>query len=129
MTNPNTGTPIQIAVPEALAGGDRFSAELDAWDDTTSADEQARTGRRLAADLDRAAEYGRALWHQLETVTAYLREDIAHADIATGMLADDDRRHAWAELYGRTLSLLAGPRGDSGFGAEQALLELQHLEH
>jgi hypothetical protein len=126
MTNPNNGTPVQMRVPELLEGNAQFAAEIESWDESTSAAQASRTARRLCAELDRSAGYGRALWHQLAEVSTYLREDIAHAGTDAGLLLDEQRRGRWAELYGRTLSLLAGAQGDSGFGEEQARLELQN---
>jgi hypothetical protein len=129
MTNPETGRPVDLVMPELLAGVGRFG-ELGDLDELTDPAELARVLQRVAMELDRCAEYGQRLWHQLRAVETYLREDVAQADLsgATGGRAGDDAHRRWAEVYGSTLSLLAGPRGDSGYGQQQAQLELQNVD-
>lgn len=122
MTNPNDGLPVTMPVPEVLEGSNPFVPELDRWDDGTTANEMMHTVRRMATHLDAASAYGKQLWHHLERVATYLREDIAHG---TGEVAGG--RERWAQLYATTLQLLSSPHGDNGFGAEQAQLELQNL--
>lgn len=131
MTNPNTGAPVAMRIPELLEGADPLSAEIDSWDESMGATELLPIVRRLSTGLDRSAAYGRSLWRQLELVATYLREDIAHGAATEGMdaiLLDERQRGRWAEVYSSTLSLLASSRGDSGYGREQAQLELQNFD-
>ncbi len=128
MTNPNNGRPVQMPMPEIIAGSERLAVQFESWDETTTVSEATDMVRRLAKELDRCSAYASQMWHQLDHLAAYLREDIARNSGVQTVLRDDSQRTKWADLYATTLSLLAGARGDNGFGAEQAHSELQRLD-
>jgi hypothetical protein len=129
MTNSETGRPVDLVMPELLEGVGGFG-ELGELDEHSDPAELARIVQRLATQLDRCAEYGQRLWQQLRVVETYLRDDVARADLsgATRVLAGENAHRRWAEIYGSTLSMLAGARGDSGYGQQQAQLELQNVD-
>jgi hypothetical protein len=85
-----------------------------------------------ASGHDPVAEYARQLWRTLSEAVKYLRDDIARAtsepDTAgpTPLLGTDDQWGAWAAVYARALSVLAGPAGDEGYGEQEARLEYQN---
>jgi hypothetical protein len=87
---------------------------------------------RLKLALDDSCEYARQLWHQLDEVRAYLvrslPDDPQRPDAerrATSPTGPDDEAGwtDWMKTYASVISSLCGPRGDSGFGADEARKE------
>lgn len=82
----------------------------------------------LADELRESCAYGRALWEQLNAVRRYLVDSLprpAEAGAALGGAHptgrdDIDGWQAWFDTYAAVVSILEGPRGDSGFGRDEA---------
>jgi hypothetical protein len=78
------------------------------------------------------AVYARQLWTELDRVARYLREHVAGGGDgpllanSTPLLATEEQWAQWREIYGATLSVLAGPAGDQGYGEQEAQLAYQH---
>jgi hypothetical protein len=77
-------------------------------------------------------QYARQLWTELDGVARYLQEQVAHggggpvvAD-SSSLLTTDEQWQAWQAIYAKVLSVLAGPKGDQGYGSQQAQLEYQN---
>jgi len=117
-----------IPTPELLDPGRLLT---DDRDDLTVTEHRSRN-EQLAAALRDSCEYAQALWHQLDEVRAYLVRSLPddpqrtdarrHATAPTG--PDDDAGwDDWMATYAAVTSVLCGPRGDSGFGADAARSE------
>jgi hypothetical protein len=98
-------------------------------DPATSSEAGPGVDRR--AENDRLAAYARQLWSELDRVSQYLRDQVAGGGSGpvlaetTPLLTSNDQWLQWREVYAQTLSTLAGPAGDQGYGAEQAQLLYQ----
>ncbi len=129
MTNPNNGETVKMTIPELLDGTNPYAPDVATVAESTDSGELLSTARKLSAALDRSADYGLTLWKQLEVVATYLREDIAHARVSderATLLQTEQQRRRWQQVYSEVLSALAGPGGDSGYGEQQARLEMQN---
>jgi len=125
MTDPNTGEPAEIAIPELLEADRSIRLGGSVLDDASADPAEIRKlNQTLEQALVETAAYGRALWLELREVADYLREEVAHGGAEAAPLPRSDTQwQAWKERYAHVLSALAGPHGDSGYGAEQAELE------
>ena len=88
----------------------------------------------IEAQFAKACDYGQALWRELDLVRHQLvamLPDVDADDDARRFLAaprgpdDDEGWDTWRSLYAGVTSALAGPRGDSGFGRQEAAQEAQ----
>jgi len=86
----------------------------------------------LQEALDSACQYGKTLWQQVESLRAYLLASLPpdprvpgpHQSAASPTGPDDEQGwQRWMAAYAAATSALAGPQGDSGFGARQARQE------
>lgn len=110
--------PIEIPLPSTL---DSQRGHLA----SSGSEEQRREAVQQA--YAEATEYGRQLWHRLDEIRTYLLESAP----TTGRSAarptgpDDDAGWlAWQRAYADVTTVLAGPRGDSGFGEQEAVREV-----
>ena len=79
-------------------------------------------------ELRESCAYGRALWDQLNAVRHYLVDSLPHPATAGAPLdgahpsgrGDLEGWQAWMDTYAAVVSVLEGPRGDSGFGHDEA---------
>lgn len=92
-------------------------------------DEHRDRARQYASALHDSCEYAQRLWHQLDDVRGYLRrclpDDPSRPDahrFRTAPTGPDDEQgwQDWMSTYAEVTSALAGPRGDSGYGEEEA---------
>jgi hypothetical protein len=93
-------------------------------------DEAERDAAKASAD-EPITEYARELWSALDEVAEYLRDDLARGGAARpgsapSVLVTPDQWQEWAEVYAAILSVLAGPKGDEGYGEQEARLEYQN---
>lgn len=107
-----------IALPDVL-DAERPGAIANGGDGA-----DAGTPPHVEKALRDACDYGRRLWMELDAARTYLYR------VADGKAARLPTAEAWEE-WGRRLiavsSLLAGPHGDSGYGAAEAhRIALQH---
>jgi hypothetical protein len=112
-----------IPQPEVLdpdrIGGNRDSMSFAEHRDLAS---------RLDGELRQTCAYARALWEELDAVRHYLVESLprpAGSGSALGGAAptgplDDQGWQAWMGVYSTVVSTLEGPRGDAGFGMDEA---------
>ena len=114
-----------IPRPELLDPARALSNERD---DFTVADHKARS-QLLADALKDSCEYAQQLWEELDGVRAYLvralPDDPGRADARRGATAptgpdDEEGWTDWMATYAAVTSVMCGPHGDSGFGADQA---------
>lgn len=105
----------EIPRPEVL---DAHRTLGDTREDFTLEDHRSRA-QLLASALDEACGYASALWDTSARMRTYLHEHTPDDP------ADDAAWSAWQDAYAATVSILCGPRGDSGFGASQAQLVAQ----
>jgi hypothetical protein len=114
-----------IPRPELLDPGRMLTEDRDDF----TIDEHRNRANLLATALEDSCRYAQALWEQLDEVRAYLvrclpddpqRPDARrHATAPTG--PDDDAGwDDWMATYAAVTSVLCGPHGDSGFGADEA---------
>lgn len=100
-------------------------AVLDADAVDTPAEALSAEERYERSDRARraAVEYGRQLWQQVDELRRYLLNCVpAHADDVARPAGPDDEPGwaAWQRAYAGATSVLAGPRGDNGFGGQEA---------
>ena len=96
--------------------------------DSMSFSEQRSAADRLARELRESCAYGRALWEQLDAVRRYLVDSLPRPAQPGAPLGGahptgrDDLAgwQAWIDTYAAVVSVLEGPRGDSGFGRDEA---------
>jgi hypothetical protein len=96
--------------------------------DSGSAAERRDISQRLVRELNESCAYGRALWQQLDAVRHYLVDSLPHPAQAGAPLdgarpagrEDIEGWQAWMDTYAAVVSVLEGPRGDSGFGHDEA---------
>lgn len=99
-----------IPMPEVL------DAERDVggrYDQQPLDDSEVRE-QMLRSALAASCGYGQQLWNQLTSVRSYL---VATVPSAT---AGDDEWERWRTAYTTVTCQLAGPHGDSGYGAQEA---------
>jgi len=123
MTDPDTDAPVEFPLPQVLEGtgtDELRDADLDAGP------LPAEQARALARRLDETAEYGRTLWEQLRRIADYLREEVARGGAAGQPLPrSEEQWQRWRACYAQALTALAGPRGDEGYGEQEAEVELR----
>jgi hypothetical protein len=120
-------TPIplpEVLEPDCLRSQQEASAEEDVRDRLFQVE-------RALAD---ACEYGRTLWQVVDSLRSYLLRSLPPdprsprpARIGAAPTGPDDEEgwQDWMAAYAETHAVLAGPRGDSGFGVEEAEREAQ----
>src|SRR3954470_23079325 len=117
-----------IPEPELLDPGRMLTDDRD----DLSATEHRDRAKQLAAALEDSCRYAQQLWHQLDEVRGYLQrslpDDPQHADARRAATAptgpdDDEGWQDWMSTYAAVTSVLCGPHGDSGFGADEARRE------
>jgi hypothetical protein len=118
---------VDIPMPRLLTEGVDTPTDRD-----PSTSSEGKPGAGPPAESERVAAYARQLWSELESVSRYLREQVASggsgpvlAD-STPLLTNDEQWLHWRQAYAQALSTLAGPAGDEGYGAEQAQLLYQN---
>lgn len=119
-----------IAIPE-LAMLDIEALNLPPeGQDSYSAEQYAH----IAGALRRTTAYARMLWADLDAMRRYLLQSLPPDPRLPGPVAlgasptgpDDEQGWArWCAAYAEVTSVLAGPRGDSGFGESEARREAQ----
>ena len=78
------------------------------------------------------ADYARKLWAVLDQAAEYLLEQVARGGSGPvlarpeSLLTTEEQWQHWCEIYAAALSVLAGPVGDEGYGAQEARLEYQN---
>jgi len=114
-----------IPEPELL---DASRMLTDDRDDFTITEHRNRANM-LADALQDSCRYAQQLWHELDDVRRYLlrclpddpqRPDARRTATAPTGPDDDAGWSDWIATYAAVTSVLCGPHGDSGFGAEQA---------
>jgi hypothetical protein len=121
--------PKPIPLPEVLEP-DCLRGQQEA---TTEQDVQGRLNQVERALAD-ACDYGRTLWQDIDSLRSYLLHSLPPDPrsprpdrIGAAPTGPDDEAgwQDWMAAYAETHSALAGPRGDSGFGVEEARYEAQ----
>jgi hypothetical protein len=113
----------EIPQPEVL-DPERFGGNRD----SRSFAEHRDLAARLTTELRETCAYARTLWQELDAVRHYLVDSLprpAGSGRTLGGAAptgphDDNGWRAWVGVYASVVSILEGPRGDSGFGADEA---------
>lgn len=113
-----------IPQPEVL-DPDRIGTNRDTM---SSSQQHHELAERVIAELRESCAYGRALWEQLNAVRHYLVESLPRPAESGAPLGGahptghDDVAgwQAWFDTYAAVVSILEGPRGDSGFGRDEA---------
>jgi hypothetical protein len=115
----------EIPPPETLSAERLGSQQKDA----TSTREQRERAERLATELRDTCAYAQMLWDRLNVVRRYLVQSLpapsASGPGGIGCAAprgrdDEQGWRAWLDIYADVTATLAGPRGDSGFAADEA---------
>jgi hypothetical protein len=96
--------------------------------DTMSSSDHGDLADRLRRELHDTCAYGQALWQELNAVRRYLVDSLPRpADTGAPLGAahptgrdDIGGWQAWFDRYAAVVSVLEGPRGDSGFGRDEA---------
>jgi hypothetical protein len=125
---------IHIPMPSLLTDPNGSSSDRDPATSHEHAPIEGRPARDPSdVELEEPlARYARLLWAELDRVSHYLREQVAGGGDgpllanATPLLVTEEQWTKWREVYGGALSVLAGPAGDNGYGAEEAQLAYQH---
>jgi hypothetical protein len=100
--------------------------------DDLSVTEHRNRSKLLAEALEDSCRYAQQLWHELDDVRGYLvrclPDDPQRPDAQRGATAptgpdDEQGWNDWMGTYASVTSVLAGPHGDSGFGADEARRE------
>jgi hypothetical protein len=89
------------------------ASRMDTDDREFTFEQHRDRAAELAAALRDSCAYGEQLWQQLVGVREYLAGSVPAAQ-------DDARWRSWSEVYAAVVGTLAGPHGDSGFGADEA---------
>ena len=71
----------------------------------------------------RIADYGRQLWDELLVVREYLADSTASGAARPSNPGDDEGWDRWTAVSAGVGRVLSGPRGDSGFAADEARAE------
>jgi hypothetical protein len=98
-----------------------------------SIDEHRARAAEMAKALKAMSEYGTMLWEHLDLARHYLYESLPsdprdpgpgpHVSASPTGPDDDQGWTRWVSTYSLVTSALAGPHGDSGFGASEAKRE------
>jgi hypothetical protein len=121
---------VRIPMPSLLA--DRADTPSNR-DPATSSEASPVTDRSVGNE--RVVAYARLLWSELDRVGDYLRDHVGGGGSGPVLaqtepiLTNDDQWQRWSEIYAQTLTTLAGPAGDQGYGAEQAQLLYDAADH
>ncbi|MGH3264287.1 MAG: hypothetical protein ACRDNS_20090 [Trebonia sp.] len=109
----------QISRPTVLdaSGAESIASEEDAAHFRPVSD--AQHVKEVIAELSQGCNYGAALWEELDRERAYLLE-LAGDGGKPSVLRGGDDWEAWAHRFAEVTSALAGPTGDSGYGAGEA---------
>ena len=100
----------------------------DDRDDLTLIEHRTRANL-LAQALEDSCRYAQQLWHQLDAARGYLlrslpddpqRPDARRTATAPTGPGDEAGWNDWMATYAAVTSVLCGPHGDSGFGADEA---------
>jgi hypothetical protein len=120
-----------IPMPEVLDPDRMHPSDAD----PASRDDEDRAAT-LTGELRRTCEYARSLWDQLQNVREYLVASLPDGPDPDGArartsatptgTADDEGWQRWTATYAAVTAALAGPQGDSGYGAQEAQLIAQH---
>lgn len=103
----------------------------DDRDDMSLVEHRTRA-KLLAQALEDSCRYAQQLWHELDAARGYLLrslpDDPQRPDASRTATAptgpDDEQGWAdWIATFAAVTSVLCGPHGDSGFGADQARSE------
>jgi hypothetical protein len=114
-----------IPRPELLDPDRMLSTDRD----DMTADEHRNRANELASALEESCRYAQQLWQQLQDVREYLVRALPDDPqqpgarrTATAPTGPDDEAgwHDWIGTYASVTSVLCGPHGDSGFGADEA---------
>jgi len=117
-----------IPEPELL---DPTRMLTDDRDDLTLVEHRNRANL-LADALTDSCRYAQQLWHELDEVRRYLhrslpddpqRPDARRRTAAPTGPDDEAGWQDWMSTYAAVTSVLCGPHGDSGFGADEARRE------
>lgn len=117
-----------IPEPELL---DPDRALTNERDDMTVEDHRNRA-ELLADALRESCSYARQVWKQLDDVRGYLVASLPDSPEQPGPRRehtaptgpdDEEGWQRWMDTYAAVTATLAGPRGDSGFGADEARME------
>ncbi|MFL6162509.1 MAG: hypothetical protein ACJ74U_09780 [Jatrophihabitantaceae bacterium] len=121
--------PTPIPMPGVLEpDGGHLRGSLNAAEDP---EQQLSQLRQALAD---ACGYGRELWRAVDALRGYLLHSLPADPRAPGLhrtatapTGPDDEQgwQDWMAAYAEAHSVLAGPRGDSGFGVSEAQREAQ----
>ena len=124
----STPEPPEIPMPDVL---DPDRPRLVAKEDVEPAGAQISALERALRD---SCEYGRTLWHDVDSLRRYLlvslpddpRRPGPHRLTAAPTGPDDEQGwQAWIGAYAEATSVLVGRNGDSGFGLSEARREAQ----
>jgi hypothetical protein len=97
-----------------------------------TADDHRDRAEQYKSALHESCEYAKQVWHQLDDTRAYLRRCLPDDPSKPGARRfrtapvdanDEQGWQDWMRTYADVTSVLAGPRGDSGFGEEEARAE------
>ena len=90
-----------------------------------------RDAAKAAVD-EPIAEYARQLWQTLNDAVRYLRNEVARGGSGpllagrASLLRSENQWQTWTSVCAASLSTLAGPAGDQGYGEQEARLEYQN---
>jgi hypothetical protein len=110
----------ELLDPDRLLSDDR---------DDMTADEHRNRANQLAGALEDSCRYAQQLWDELQAVREYLvrslpddpqRPEARRTETAPAGPDDEAGWHDWIGTYAAVTSVLCGPHGDSGFGADEA---------
>jgi hypothetical protein len=95
-----------------------------------TADEHRTRAQQIDQALHESCEYATELWQHLDAARTYLLASLPsdprapgtnpHACASPTGPTDAEGWQRWIETYATVTSILAGPRGDSGFGLGEA---------
>jgi hypothetical protein len=114
----------EVLEPDCLRGQPEARSEAEVRDRLSQV-EQA---------LVNACDYGRTLWQDVDSLRGYLLRSLPpdprsprpkRIGAAPTGPDDEDGWQDWMAAYAEAHAVLAGPRGDSGFGVEEAQREAQ----
>jgi hypothetical protein len=121
-------TPVPMPMPELLRPVSQVS------DNRGDLADRIERVRRLEEQLAKVCEYGQLLWHDVDALRHYLLASLPsdpylpgpHRLSASPTGPDDEAGWTnWIAAYSEATSVLAGARGDSGFGLHEARHEAQ----
>jgi hypothetical protein len=116
MTVPND-TPV-FPLPALLTDGVGTPSDRDPKA-TSEGGPQHNRGTEDSADAGIITAYAQQLWGELSRVAQYLHD-------LTPQVSTDEQWAQWRTTYADVLSVMAGPAGDQGFGAQEATRAFQN---